>query len=40
MVKADIIEVFYFFFGDEGFEKSLNATFIALIPKKKGAVDL
>jgi len=36
IVKADIMSVFHNFYRHERFEKSLNATFIALIPKKAG----
>lgn len=34
------MEVFYFFYANMCFEKSLNTSFIALIPKKQGASDL
>ena len=34
-IKIDFLEVFqFFFFNNAQFEKSLNATFISLIPKK------
>jgi hypothetical protein len=36
IVKAYILSVFHNFHRHERFEKSLNATFIALIPKKTG----
>lgn len=39
MVKDDVMEVFHSFFAVGSFEKSLNACFIALIPKKRGAMD-
>jgi len=38
MVKADLRSVFHNFHKHERFEKSLNATFIALIPKKTGSL--
>ena len=34
IVKPDLMAVFYHFFANSQFEKSLNATFITLIPKK------
>jgi hypothetical protein len=40
VIKADIMGVFHDFHASSKFEKSLNATFIALIPKKSGAIDL
>jgi hypothetical protein len=38
--KADIMGVFHDFHASNKFEKSFNATFIALIPKRSGAIDL
>lgn len=40
VIKDNVMEVFRFFHANMCFEKSLNATFIALIPKKKGANNL
>lgn len=40
VVKNDVMEVFHSFFETGYFAKSLNASFIALIPKKKGVLDL
>jgi hypothetical protein len=40
ILKEDIMAVFREFNNKGSFEKSLNATFIALIPKKAEAVDL
>jgi hypothetical protein len=40
VLKADILGAFHEFHTSSNFEKSLNATFIALIPKKSGATDL
>jgi hypothetical protein len=40
VLKEDIMAVFRVFHSKGSFENSLNATFIALIPKKAGAVDL
>ncbi|WMV38388.1 hypothetical protein MTR67_031773 [Solanum verrucosum] len=40
VVKQDIMDTFQNFYEHEVFEKSSNATFIALIPKKKGAKEL
>jgi hypothetical protein len=40
VLKEDIMAVFQEFHSKGSFEKSLNATFISLIPKKVGAVDL
>jgi len=40
VIKTDIIGVFRDFYAHIKFVKSLNATFIALIPKKFGAMDL
>ena len=33
IIKIDLLEVFQYIFGNAQFEKSLNATFISLIPK-------
>jgi len=40
VIKTDLIGVFQDFHTRSRFVKSINATFIALIPKKLGAVDL
>ena len=40
MMKTDIMNVFHAFHAFAVFEKSLNATFLALIPKKVDAVDV
>lgn len=40
VIKKDVTEVFHFFHAHMRFEKSFNASFITLIPKKMGASDL
>uniref|UniRef100_A0A0V0GQC7 Putative ovule protein n=1 Tax=Solanum chacoense TaxID=4108 RepID=A0A0V0GQC7_SOLCH len=40
VVKKDIMDTFKNFHSHNIFEKSFNATYIALIPKKKGAKEL
>ena len=40
VVKEDLMTVFKEFHGSGKFEKSINATFVALIPKKAGAVEI
>jgi hypothetical protein len=40
VVKEDIMAVFMEFHSRRKFEKSFNATFVSLIPKKAGAVDV
>jgi hypothetical protein len=40
VVKEDIMAVFMEFHNRRKFEKSINATFVSLIPKKVGAVDV
>ena len=40
IVKTDVMHVFHVFHAHAVFEKSLNATFLALIPKKFDAVDI
>jgi hypothetical protein len=40
IVKADLMSIFHNFHEHERFEKSLNATFIALIPKKIGQLEV
>ena len=40
MVKTDIMNVFHIFHAHDVFEKSLNTTFLALIPKKIDVVDV
>ena len=40
VLKDDILAVFKGFHTYGKFEKSLNATFISLIPKKAGAVEI
>ena len=39
-MKTDIMNVFHIFHAHVVFEKSLNATFLALIPKKIDIVDV
>ena len=42
-IKIDFLEAFqffFFFFNNAQFEKSLNATFISLIPKKSDVVEV
>jgi hypothetical protein len=39
-LKTDIIDVFAKFHVGGKFEKSFNATFVSLIPKKTGAMDV
>jgi len=38
--EADVLSIFHNFHEHERFEKSLNATFIALIPKKIGQLEV
>jgi len=40
LIKEDILKTIQYFYEHQKFEKSLNATFIALIPKKVGASEL
>lgn len=40
VVKGDVMKTFHFFHENMCFERSSNGTFIALIPKKKGASEL
>ena len=40
ILKSDIMAVFHHFHVTGQFEKNLNATFIALIPKKTAAVEI
>lgn len=40
VVKYDIMNVFHNFHEEDMFERSFNATFITLIPKKKSAKEL
>lgn len=40
VLKEDIMAMFHFFYENMCFEKSLNAAFIALIPKKTSASNL
>ena len=40
IVKPDLMAVFHHFFANGRFEKSLNATFITLIPKKHAASEI
>ena len=40
MVERDVLTVFEGFYHHSKFEKSLNATFIALIPKKNDASNI
>ena len=39
-MKTDVMNVFHVFHAHAVFEKSLNATFLALIPKKFDVVDV
>ena len=39
-VKEEIVDMFKEFFDEKSFAKSLNSTFLVLIPKKWGANDL
>ena len=39
-MKTDVMNVFHVFHTHAVFEKSLNATFLALIPKKFDVVDV
>jgi hypothetical protein len=40
VIKTDIMGVFSYFHAHSKFVKSVNASFIALIPKTPGAIDL
>jgi hypothetical protein len=40
VIKTDLMKVFLDFHAHSYFEKSLNASSIALIPKKAGAIDI
>ena len=40
ILKTDLMAVFHHFFAKGQFEKSLNATFITLIPKKNSAIEV
>ena len=40
IIKTNLVEFFQYFFVNAQFEKSLNATFISLIPKKPDAVEV
>ena len=40
VVKEDVMKAFHNFYEQEVFERCLNATFITLIPKNKGAREL
>jgi hypothetical protein len=40
VIKSDLMGVFQDFYTHSKFVKSISATFLALIPKKSGAVDL
>ena len=40
MVESDVLAIFEEFYHHSKFEKSLNATFIALIPKKNDASNI
>ena len=40
VVERDVLAMFVEFYQHSKFEKSLNATFVALIPKKNGASNI
>ena len=40
ILKIDLMAIFHHFFAKGQFEKSLNATFITLIPKKNSAIEV
>ena len=40
ILKPDLMVVFHQFFAKGQFEKSLNATFITLVPKKNAAIEV
>ena len=40
ILKTDLMVVFHHFFAKGQFKKSLNATFITLIPKKNPAIEV
>lgn len=40
MLKDDILQTLENFHSQQVFEKSFNATYVALIPKKVGAIEL
>jgi len=40
VIKKDLMGVFQDFYAHSKFVKSINATFLTLIPKKSGAMDL
>ena len=40
IVKPDLMAVFHQFYANGQFEKSLNATFVTLIPKKHAAYEI
>ena len=40
IIKTDLLEVIQYFFDNAQFEKSLNATFISLIPEKSDATEV
>ena len=40
ILKTDLMVVFHHFFAKGQFKKSLNATFITLIPKKNSAIEV
>lgn len=40
ILKAAVMQLFHFFHPHGSFEKSINATFISLIPKKPRAVEI
>ena len=39
IIKEDVMAMFHYFHAHGTFAKSINATFIALIPKKPGAIE-
>lgn len=40
ILKEDVMKVFHYFHAHGTFEKSINDTFLTLIPKKPGVVEI